>query len=107
MVYTIIVHMYVKEGKEVEEKMRAKLTEASQIYSKDPETINWFVMQDSKDPRAWCIVERFEQESSLKIHVENPYYKTFAPDVGPLLNTPGDMKIQYCNELDGKLPASL
>ncbi|KAJ7120981.1 hypothetical protein C8R44DRAFT_170816 [Mycena epipterygia] len=45
--------------------MRAKLIEASQVYSKDQETIAWFVMQDHKDPRAWCIVERYEQESIL------------------------------------------
>ncbi|KAJ7120980.1 hypothetical protein C8R44DRAFT_671719 [Mycena epipterygia] len=99
MVHTIVAHLYAKEGKEVEEKMRAKLSEASQVYTKDAETIDWFVMQDSKDPRAWCIVERYEQESSLQIHFENPYFKTFVPDVGPLLNTPEDLKLQFFNEL--------
>lgn len=63
MVYTIVVHLYAKEGKEVEEKLRNKLIEASQVYSKDKETIGWHIMQDHKDPRAWCIVERYEHES--------------------------------------------
>lgn len=63
MVYTIVVHLYAKEGKEVEEKLRNKLIEASQVYSKDTETIGWHVMQDHKDPRKWCIVERYEHES--------------------------------------------
>lgn len=63
MVYTIVVHLYAKEGKEVEEKLRNKLIEASQVYSKDKETVGWHVMQDHQDPRKWCIVERYEHES--------------------------------------------
>ncbi|KAJ6591207.1 hypothetical protein DFH09DRAFT_1073942 [Mycena vulgaris] len=93
MVYTIVVHLYAKEGKEVEEKLKNKLTEASQVYSKDQETISCqFVMQDHKDPRAWCIVERYEQESSQKYHLENPYWKTFDPYVVPLLKKPMDLR---------------
>ncbi|RLN21520.1 hypothetical protein BBJ28_00018615 [Nothophytophthora sp. Chile5] len=63
MVYTLVAHLYAKEGKEVEEKLRSKLIEASQVYSKDTETIDWHVMQDHQDPRKWCIVERYEHES--------------------------------------------
>ncbi|KAJ7701860.1 hypothetical protein B0H17DRAFT_924183 [Mycena rosella] len=100
MVYTIVVHLYAKEGKDVEEKLRTKLAEASQVYSKDQETISWFVMQDHKDPRAWCIVERYEQESSQKYHLENPYWKTFDPYVVPLLEEPMDLR--RFNELDSK-----
>lgn len=33
------------------------------MYRKDKETVDWIVMQDVKDPRAFTIVERFEQES--------------------------------------------
>ncbi|KAJ7701861.1 hypothetical protein B0H17DRAFT_1195073 [Mycena rosella] len=102
MVHTILVHLYAKEGKEVEEKMRTTLTEASQIYIKDQETIAWFVMQDHTDPRAWCIVERYEQESSVKYHVENPHYKVFPVQIGPLLDTdkPLHMDIRRFNEID-------
>ncbi|RQM18141.1 hypothetical protein DD237_000174 [Peronospora effusa] len=92
MVYTIVVHLYAKEGKEVEEKMRNKLIEASQVYSKDIETIGWHVMQDHEDPRKWCIVERYEHESSQKYHLENPYWKTFDPYVMPLLDKPMDLR---------------
>jgi quinol monooxygenase YgiN len=67
MVFTVVVQLYAKEGKDVEEKIRNKLNEASQIYCKDKETLSWFVMQDTKDPRAWCIVERYEQESVRKL----------------------------------------
>lgn len=63
MVYTIVVHLYAKEGAENIAKLNAKLIEASRVYSQDKETISWFVMQDVKDPRAFTIVERYEQES--------------------------------------------
>ncbi|CAI5744289.1 unnamed protein product [Peronospora destructor] len=102
MVYTIVVHLYAKEGKEVEEKMRNKLIEASQVYSKDIETVGWHVMQDHEDPRKWCIVERYEHESSQKYHLENPYWKTFDPYVVPLLDKPMDLR--RFNELDTNKP---
>ncbi|RLN91697.1 hypothetical protein BBJ28_00007031 [Nothophytophthora sp. Chile5] len=98
MVYTIVAHLYAKEGKEVEEKLRNKLIEASQVYSKDIETIDWHVMQDHLDPRKWCIVERYEHESSLKYHLENPYGKIFAKYVMPLLETAMDLR--RFNELE-------
>jgi hypothetical protein len=63
MVYTITVHLYAKDSSECILKLHNKLIEASRVYSQDRETISWFVMQDMKDPRAFTIVERYEQES--------------------------------------------
>lgn len=63
MVYTIVVHLYAKDDEECIAKLSAKLIEASRVYSKDKETLSWFVMQDTKDKRAFTIVERYEQES--------------------------------------------
>jgi hypothetical protein len=63
MVYTIIVHLYAKADEESISKLKAKLVEASQVYSKDKETLSWFVMQDTVDPRKFSIVERYLQES--------------------------------------------
>jgi hypothetical protein len=63
MVYTIVVHLYTKEDPSSIEAVKAKLVEASSIYSKDKETLSWFVMQDDKDPRKFCIVERYAKES--------------------------------------------
>lgn len=57
------MHLYAKESQECIDKLSAKLAEASKVYSQDRETISWFVMQDTKDPRAFTIVERYEQES--------------------------------------------
>ncbi|KAG2768486.1 hypothetical protein Pcac1_g20292 [Phytophthora cactorum] len=85
MVYTIVVHLYAKEGKEVEERAtQPRLIEASQ------------------DPRKFCIVERYEHESSQKYHLENPYWKTFDPYVIPLLDKPMDLR--RFNELDTSKP---
>ena len=63
MVYTIVVHLYAKDSLTDIEKLKNKLVEASQVYSKDRETVGWHVMQDHQDPRAFTIVERYERES--------------------------------------------
>ncbi|KAL7418461.1 hypothetical protein Q5752_006919 [Cryptotrichosporon argae] len=86
MVYTIVVHLQAKP--EHVAKIKAKLVEAAAVYRKDKETIDWHVMQDPKDETKFCIVERYEHESSQKYHLENPYWKTFDPDVVPFLAEP-------------------
>lgn len=63
MTYSLVVHLYAKDDPECISKLKAKLVEASGIYSQDKETVSWFVMQDHKDERAFTIVERYEQES--------------------------------------------
>lgn len=63
MVYTLSVHLYANDDAESIEKLRLKLIEAARIYRQDKETIDWLVMQDVHDPRAFTIVERFENES--------------------------------------------
>jgi len=37
--YTLIAHLHAKP--DMVEKVKAKLQEASQVYSKDKETLNW------------------------------------------------------------------
>ncbi|KAK9481639.1 hypothetical protein V1527DRAFT_479039 [Lipomyces starkeyi] len=73
MVYTIVVHLRAKPDAECISKLHAKLLEASSIYSKDHETLSWFVMQS-------------------KYHLENPYWKTFDPYVIPLLEKGMDLR---------------
>lgn len=53
--------------------MVAKLREAAAVYKKTPETIDWLVHQDVHDAKKFVIVERFEQESSQKYHLEEPW----------------------------------
>ena len=65
MVYTLTVHLYANDDPASIEKIKAKLIEAARVYRKDKETIDWLVMQDVHDPRAFTIVERFEQESVI------------------------------------------
>ncbi|KAF2184153.1 hypothetical protein K469DRAFT_727748 [Zopfia rhizophila CBS 207.26] len=98
MVYTIVVHLYANDNPTDIQKLKEKLIEASQVYSKDRETLSWFVMQDVSDPRKFTIVERYLKESSQKYHLENPYWKTFDPYVNPLLDKPMDLR--RFNELD-------
>ena len=85
MVYTIIVHLYAKADEESISKLKAKLVEASGVYSKDKETLSWFVMQDTVDPRKFSIVERYQQESVcpprrlVAPRQANGYTKPFEP----------------------------
>lgn len=53
MVFTLAIHLYVEEDKGVEESTRAELTDASNIYVNDPETISLIVMQDQADASKW------------------------------------------------------
>jgi quinol monooxygenase YgiN len=99
MVYTITVHLRAKSSDpSLIGKLKNKLIEASRVYSKDKETLAWFVMQSVHDPRDFTIVERYEKESSQKYHLENPYWKTFDPYVKPLLE--GEMDLRRFEELD-------
>jgi hypothetical protein len=43
MVYTLVVHLYAKDDEASIKKLVAKLQEASQVYSKDKETLGWYV----------------------------------------------------------------
>lgn len=63
MVYTITVHLRANADAGSVEKLQAKLIEASRVYSQDKETLSWFVMQSTSDPRDFTIVERYEKES--------------------------------------------
>lgn len=66
MVYTLTVHLHANDKPESIPRLKAKLIEASRIYSKDKETVEWLVMQDVHDPRAFTIVERFENEGASR-----------------------------------------
>ncbi|KAJ4290628.1 hypothetical protein N0V90_010846 [Kalmusia sp. IMI 367209] len=97
MVYTIVVHLYAKDDEASISKLKAKLVEASVVYSKDHETLSWFVMQDVGEKRKFTIVERYLKES-------NPYWKTFDPYVNPLLDKPMDLR--RFEELDTSVSAA-
>ncbi|KAJ6472485.1 hypothetical protein C8R45DRAFT_936378 [Mycena sanguinolenta] len=53
-----------------------------------------------KDSSAWSIVERYENEESMKIHFENPYSKKFMTDVGPLTEAAQERQILTLVHLD-------
>ncbi|KAF1789253.1 hypothetical protein JG687_00019523 [Phytophthora cactorum] len=83
MVFTIIVNLYAKDG--VEEQLRAKLTEAAQINSKDAGVLGWHPMQSASDSRKWTIVERYDQESTAAKRRDNADLKAFAESLFVLL----------------------
>lgn len=79
MVYTIVVHLVAKDDAECIRKLSAKLVEASQVYSQDKETLSWFVMQDTKEPRKFCIVERYAQESVCYFPFSPSFFSPSSP----------------------------
>lgn len=87
-----MVHLRAKPGQDNIAKLHAKLREASAVYSRDRETLSWFVMQSVHDPQDFTIVERYENEGSQKYHLGNPYWQTFDPYVVPLLEKPMDLR---------------
>jgi len=40
--YSLVCHLYAKDDPEAIKKLTAKLQEASQTYTKDKETLNWY-----------------------------------------------------------------
>ena len=62
-VITLIVNIHLAPNLEHPPLVRAKLLEGSKIYLRDPGTLSWFVMEDSKDERSFTIVERYEDEA--------------------------------------------
>ncbi|KAI9331449.1 hypothetical protein DFJ73DRAFT_857267 [Zopfochytrium polystomum] len=98
MVHTIVAKLHTKDDPVAIKKLSEKLVEASKVYLKDEGTISWYVMQDHVDKRSFTIVERYEKEASLKIHVSNPFYKEFGAFVMPLLDKP--IEILRHNELE-------
>lgn len=65
MVYSLVVHFRAKDDDSIP-KLKAKLVEASQVYSNDRETVSWFIMQSVFDARDFTIVERYANEKSQK-----------------------------------------
>ncbi|KAG7377404.1 hypothetical protein PHYBOEH_000884 [Phytophthora boehmeriae] len=100
MVFTIVVNLYAKDGKDAEEQLRTKLAEASHTYSKDAGVLGWHALQNTSDPRKWTLVERYDQESSVAHHREHPEYKSFAAALLPLLeNGQESLDVHQFNEL--------
>ncbi|KAK7053838.1 antibiotic biosynthesis monooxygenase protein [Favolaschia claudopus] len=85
MVKATIVHFWSLPGKESE--MKAALLKAKETFQKDEGTLNWFILQDPKDPSAWSLVERYADDAAFQTHMANPYLKEFFGVVGPIMST--------------------
>ncbi|KAG3063927.1 hypothetical protein PC122_g18705 [Phytophthora cactorum] len=100
MAFTIIVSLFAKDGKDVEEQLRTKLVEAAQTFSKYAGVLGRYPMQNASDSRKWTIVERYDQKSSVAEHRENPDIKAFADALLELLeNGKGSLSVHQFKEL--------
>ncbi|KAJ7650023.1 hypothetical protein FB45DRAFT_730891 [Roridomyces roridus] len=94
---TVIAHFWTLPGKEAE--MKAVLLEARETYLKDKGLVSYYAMQDAKDPTAWSIIERFEDEAALGIHLANPYFKKFGADTAPIFDPARPVQLLTHNEI--------
>ncbi|ETK74424.1 hypothetical protein F441_11688 [Phytophthora nicotianae CJ01A1] len=85
MAFTIIVSLYAKDGKDVEEQVRTKLAEAAQTFSNEDGVLEYYPMQNANDSRKWTIVERYDDESSVAKRREKSNVKAFAESLLALL----------------------
>lgn len=86
MVYVITVHLHANDHPDSVDKIKAKLIEASRVYSKDKETLSWFVSQSTSDPRDFTIVERYEKESVSSYQTKpNPAPSSYPGECIPYL----------------------
>ena len=84
MVYTLTVHLYAKDTPDAIPRIKAKLIEAARVYRKDKETVDWIVMQDVHDSRAFTIVERFENEAVFAPPPHHFFFVLFLARPAPL-----------------------
>ncbi|KAL8276870.1 hypothetical protein RQP46_010698 [Phenoliferia psychrophenolica] len=95
MAFVIIANLPVKETSIAE--VRSKLAEYAAKYRSDVGTLSWNVHQDATTPSKFTIIERYENEGSLKAHTANAAYPTFFPWVKPHLA--GKPEILKYNEI--------
>ncbi|OCF40038.1 hypothetical protein I317_06176 [Kwoniella heveanensis CBS 569] len=58
------------------DELKAKLLEVAAVYRRDKGTLDWSVQQDLAHPNRLCIVERYVDEESERVHHQgNPIFQ--------------------------------
>ncbi|WVF69418.1 hypothetical protein IAT40_004195 [Kwoniella sp. CBS 6097] len=66
MVFNMVCFLEAKPG--AVEELKAKLLEVATVYRNDTGTLDWSVQQDLVYPDRLCIVERYVDQESERIH---------------------------------------
>ncbi|WOO84324.1 uncharacterized protein LOC62_06G007843 [Vanrija pseudolonga] len=97
MVHTVIAKFVAKPDQGP--ALAALLREAASHYRKDKLTLDWYILQDAKDPLKFAAVERYvNNKAALAEHAGNPYFKTFGKAIGPLIAAKPEL--QFLDEID-------
>ena len=67
---------------------KALLDVAAYVRTKEPETIGFFVSQDSADPCVFTTYERFTDQAAMERHNGSPSSKGFFAVAKPILDGP-------------------
>ncbi|WVW85893.1 hypothetical protein I302_107931 [Kwoniella bestiolae CBS 10118] len=75
MVFNMVC--FLEARPEAVEELKAKLLEVAVVYRNDKGTLDWSVQQDLVHPHRLCIVERYADEESERIHHQgNPIFQS-------------------------------
>ena len=88
-----------KQGSE--DIMRQGLLDvAENVQKNEPDTIDFFICQDPKDPCVFTTYERFTDQAAMDLHNNSEAVARFFGIAKPLLD--GDVVLVTCNEISAK-----
>ncbi len=96
---TITAVIRAKQG--AEDTMRQGLLDvAENVRENEPDTIDFFISQDPKDPCVFTTYERFTDQAAMDLHNNSDAVARFFGIAKPLLD--GDVVLVTCNEISAK-----
>ena len=96
---TITAVIRAKQG--CEDTMRQGLLDvAENVQKNEPDTIDFFISQDPKDPCVFTTYERFTDQAAMDLHNNSEAVARFFGIAKPILD--GDVVLVTCNEISAK-----
>lgn len=96
---TITAVIRAKQGSE--DIMRQGLLDvAENVQKNEPDTIDFFISQDPKDPCVFTTYERFTDQAAMDLHNNSDAVARFFGIAKPLLDS--DVVLVTCNEISAK-----
>lgn len=88
----IVAKHYIKKDKIDDYKaLAAKLVKATN--DKDAGCLHYQLYQDTTDPQILTILEEWDSDEHLKLHMEAPHFKELVPALSEFQEKPGEVNI--------------
>lgn len=96
---TITAVIRTKAGHE--DTMKAGLLDvAANVAANEPDTVDFYICQDTDDPRVFTTYERFTDRAAMDRHNNSDAVAKFFAIAKPILD--GDVILHTCNEISKK-----